>query len=192
MNTKSILIAGTGGQGALLASRLLESLLLEAGYDVKVSRAWDRQDGSVAACVRYGVRVDAPDIRRGEADILVALELLAAARRTSYLKPEGTLIANARQELPRPVITGAASYPEDLARNLRRVCRDPFLVDALAPARAAGSLKTVNVVLLGLLSTLLDLPEQSWQDALARCLKPALLQMNLSAFARGRALGRTA
>ena len=65
-------------------------------------------------------------------------------------------------------------------------------MDALAPARAAGSLKTVNVVLLGLLSTLLDLPEQSWQDALARCLKPALLQMNLSAFARGRALGRTA
>ena len=188
--TKSIMIVGVGGQGTLLASKLLGNLLVSAGYDVKVSEVHGmaQRGGSVVTYVRYGQRVASPIIDKGEADILVAFELLEAARWTSYLKPGGILIANTQQILPMPVITGAASYPQDLTQNLRSVCRDPILVDALAPAEAAGSSKAVNVVLMGLLSTVLDLPEGSWEDALALCLKPALLPMNLAAFQKGRDL----
>ena len=188
--TKSIMIVGVGGQGTLLASKLLGNLLVSAGYDVKVSEVHGmaQRGGSVVTYVRYGQRVSSPIIDKGEADILVAFELLEAARWTSYLKPGGILIANTQQILPMPVITGAASYPQDLTQNLRSVCRDPILVDALAPAEAAGSSKAVNVVLMGLLSTVLDLPEGSWEDALALCLKPALLPMNLAAFQTGRDL----
>ena len=188
--TKSIMIVGVGGQGTLLASKLLGNLLVSAGYDVKVSEVHGmaQRGGSVVTYVRYGQRVSSPIIDKGEADILVAFELLEAARWTSYLKPGGILIANTQQILPMPVITGAASYPQDLTQNLRSVCRDPILVDALAPAEAAGSSKAVNVVLMGLLSTVLDLPEGSWEDALALCLKPALLPMNLAAFQKGRDL----
>ena len=113
--TINIMIAGVGGQGTLLASKLLGSLLIGQGYDVKVSEVHGmaQRGGSVVTYVRYGERVASPIIDRGEADILVAFELLEAARWAEYLRPEGVLIANTQQILPMPVITGAAVYPED-------------------------------------------------------------------------------
>ena len=138
--------------------------------------------------VRYGERVASPIIDRGEADILVAFELLEAARWAEYLRPEGVLIANTQQILPMPVITGAAVYPEDLAERLREGCGRAVLVDALAPAEEAGSAKAVNVVLMGILSTVLGIPEAAWMAALERQLKPALVEMNKKAFYIGRAM----
>lgn len=188
--TKNIMIAGVGGQGTLLASRLLGSLLIGQGYDVKVSEVHGmaQRGGSVVTYVRYGERVASPIIDRGEADILVAFELLEAARWAEYLRPEGVLIANTQQILPMPVITGAAVYPEDLAERLREGCGRAVLVDALAPAEEAGSAKAVNVVLMGILSTVLGIPEAAWMAALERQLKPALVEMNKKAFYIGRAM----
>jgi indolepyruvate ferredoxin oxidoreductase beta subunit len=96
------------------------------------------------------------------------------------------LIANTQEILPMPVITGAASYPADLAENLRQVCRFPILVDALTPAEAAGSAKAVNVVLMGILSTVLGMPEEAWLAALEGQLQPGLVEMNRKAFYAGR------
>ena len=188
--TKNIMIAGVGGQGTLLASKLLGSLLIGQGYDVKVSEVHGmaQRGGSVVTYVRYGERVASPIIDRGEADILVAFELLEAARWAEYLRPEGVLIANTQQILPMPVITGAAVYPEDLAERLREGCGRAVLVDALAPAEEAGSAKAVNVVLVGILSTVLGIPEAAWMAALERQLKPALVEMNKKAFYIGRAM----
>ena len=188
--TKNIMIAGVGGQGTLLASKLLGSLLIGQGYDVKVSEVHGmaQRGGSVVTYVRYGERVASPIIDRGEADILVAFELLEAARWAEYLRPEGVLIANTQQILPMPVITGAAVYPEDLAERLREGCGRAVLVDALAPAEEAGSAKAVNVVLMGILSTVLGIPEAAWIAALERQLKPALVEMNKKAFYIGRAM----
>ena len=188
--TKNIMIAGVGGQGTLLASKLLGSLLIGQGYDVKVSEVHGmaQRGGSVVTYVRYGERVASPIIDRGEADILVAFELLEAARWAEYLRPEGVLIANTQQILPMPVITGAAVYPEDLAERLREGRGRAVLVDALAPAEEAGSAKAVNVVLMGILSTVLGIPEAAWMAALERQLKPALVEMNKKAFYIGRAM----
>lgn len=188
--TKNIMIAGVGGQGTLLASKLLGSLLIGQGYDVKVSEVHGmaQRGGSVVTYVRYGERVASPIIDRGEADILVAFELLEAVRWAEYLRPEGVLIANTQQILPMPVITGAAVYPEDLAERLREGCGRAVLVDALAPAEEAGSAKAVNVVLMGILSTVLGIPEAAWMAALEKQLKPALVEMNKKAFYIGRAM----
>ncbi len=186
--TKSIMIAGVGGQGTLLASKLLGSLLLSQGHDVKVSEVHGmaQRGGSVVTYVRYGEKVASPIIDKGEADVLVAFELLEAARWVPYLRPDGGLIANTQEILPMPVITGAASYPADLAENLRQVCKSPILVDALTPAEAAGSAKAVNVVLMGILSTVLGMPEEAWLAALEGQLRPGLVEMNRKAFYAGR------
>lgn len=188
--TKSMIIAGVGGQGTLLASKLLGNLFLSQGYDVKVSEVhgMSQRGGSVVTYVRWGEKVASPVIEKGEADILVAFELLEAARWAACLKKGGTLIANTQQILPMPVITGAAAYPADLVENLRRVCPGAVLIDALAPAEKAGSARAVNVVLMGVLSRMLELPEDAWQQALAKSIKPGLLPMNRIAFEKGRTL----
>ncbi|MCI8653538.1 MAG: indolepyruvate oxidoreductase subunit beta [Angelakisella sp.] len=190
--TRNIMIAGVGGQGTLLASKVLGSLLLSQGYDVKVSEVHGmaQRGGSVVTYVRYGEKVASPIIDKGEADVLVAFELLEAARWVSWLKPEGTLIANIQKILPMPVITGAAAYPEDLAERLGEICWDPILVDALTPAEKAGSAKAVNVVLLGILSAVLGMPEEPWLAVLTEHLKPALVEMNMDAFRRGREMAK--
>ena len=181
---------GVGGQGTLLASKLLGTLLVGQGYDVKVSEVHGmaQRGGSVVTYVRFGDRVASPIIQQGEADLLISFELCEAARWSAFLKEDGVLITNTQRIMPMPVITGAARYPENLEENLRAVCKNAWIVDALAPAEEAGSAKAVNVVLMGLLSRLLDIPEAQWQKALEACLKPALLPLNQKAFALGRQL----
>ena len=191
--TKSIMIVGVGGQGSLLASKTLGRLLMNAGYDVKVSEVhgMSQRGGSVVTYVRYGDRVCSPVIQTGEADVLLSFELCEAARWSSFLKKDGVLITSTQQIMPMPVITGAAQYPADLEKNLRAVCARAYIVDALTPAEQAGSSKAVNVVLLGLLSKMMDLPEDAWKEALRECVKPQFLEMNLKAFQLGRELHKT-
>ncbi len=191
--TKSIMIVGVGGQGSLLASKTLGRLLMNAGYDVKVSEVhgMSQRGGSVVTYVRYGDRVCSPVIQTGEADVLLSFELCEAARWSSFLKKDGVLITSTQQIMPMPVITGAAQYPADLEKNLRAVCPRAYIVDALTPAEQAGSSKAVNVVLLGLLSKMMDLPEDAWKETLRECVKPQFLEMNLKAFQLGRELHKT-
>ena len=115
METKNIMIVGVGGQGSLLASKLLGHLLMEQGYDVKVSEVhgMSQRGGSVVTYVRYGDRVNSPVIDQGEADFIVSFEVLEAARWLSYLKPDGQIVTNTQQIDPMPVITGAAQYPRE-------------------------------------------------------------------------------
>ncbi|MBE6909460.1 MAG: indolepyruvate oxidoreductase subunit beta [Ruminococcaceae bacterium] len=188
METKNIMIVGVGGQGSLLASKLLGHILLEQGYDVKVSEVhgMSQRGGSVVTYVRYGDRVASPVIDKGEADYIVSFELLEAARWLEYLKPGGQIVTSTQRIDPMPVITGAAQYPEGLVEKMRASGAKVDALDCLTLADEAGSSKAVNVVLLGRLSYYFDLPEQAWQDALRALVPAKFLELNQKAFALGR------
>ncbi len=188
METKSIMIVGVGGQGSLLASRLLGNVLLAQGYDVKVSEVhgMSQRGGSVVTYVRYGDKVYSPVIEKGEADAVISFELLEAARCLPYLKKGGHLITSTQQIDPMPVITGAAAYPEDLAEKLAAAGADLVAVDALTLAEQAGTSKAANVVLMGVLASKMDFPEELWQNALEQCVPAKFLELNKKAFELGK------
>ncbi|MCM1148541.1 MAG: indolepyruvate oxidoreductase subunit beta [Butyricicoccus sp.] len=188
METKNIMIVGIGGQGTLLASKLLGGILLSRGYDVKVSEVhgMSQRGGSVVTYVRYGERVYSPVIDRGQADLIVSFELLEAARWIEYLNPGGRVITNTQQVDPMPVITGAAAYPENLVEKVRALGIDLDAVDALSLAERSGSSKAVNIVLMGRVSKWFDFSEQDWLDAIKQSVPPKFLDMNLRAFTLGR------
>ena len=186
--TKNIMIVGVGGQGTLLASKLLGHLLLEQGYDVKVSEVhgMSQRGGSVVTYVRYGDRVDSPVIDQGEADYIVAFELLEAARWLSYLKPDGQIVTSTQQIEPMPVITGAAQYPENLVEKMRAAGAKVDALDCLALAEQAGSSKAVNIVLMGRLSHYFGAPEADWLAAIEAVVPPKFLDLNKKAFELGK------
>ena len=189
METKGIMIVGVGGQGTLLTSRILGDTLLSQGYDVKVSEVhgMSQRGGSVVTYVKFGERVYSPIIDRGEADYILAFERLEAARWLSYLREGGTMLVNDQRISPMPVITGAMEYPEDILGKIDAKGAKLIAVDALAPAVEAGNSKSVNVVLIGLLSKVMDIPENAWLEALEKNVKPQFLEVNKKAFALGRA-----
>ena len=188
METKNIMIVGVGGQGSLLASKLLGHLLLGRGYDVKVSEVhgMSQRGGSVVTYVRYGDKVASPVIDKGEADYIVSFELLEAARWLEYLKPGGQVVTSTQRIDPMPVITGAAAYPEDLVEKMKATGAQVDALDCLALAERAGSAKATNLVLMGRLSRYFDLPEDAWQRSLEAMVPPQFLELNQKAFALGR------
>ena len=188
METKSIMIVGVGGQGSLLASKLLGRLLLTRGYDIKVSEVhgMSQRGGSVVTYVRYGDKVYSPVIDKGQADCIVSFELLEAARWTEYLKPGGKIIVNTQQINPMPVIIGAAQYPENLVAKMIEANLDVDAIDALSLAQEAGSSKAVNLVLMGRLSRYFDFSEEEWLSAIEASVPAKFLEMNKKAFALGR------
>ena len=188
METKSIMIVGVGGQGSLLASKLLGHLLVSRGFDVKVSEVhgMSQRGGSVVTYVRYGDKVYSPVIDRGEADYIVSFELLEAARWLPYLKKDGQIVTNTQQIDPMPVITGAAEYPQDLVAKLQASGAKIDAMDCLSLAEQAGSSKAVNIVLLGRLSHYFDLPEEAWMASLEANVPAKFLEMNKKAFALGK------
>lgn len=189
MNGYNIMIVGVGGQGSLLASKILGKLLGDEGYDVKVSEVhgMSQRGGSVVTYVRAGEKVYSPIIDKGEADFIVSFEKLEAARYASFLKKDGKIIVNSQQIEPMPVITGAAEYPEDVLEQLQQNGVAVDCIDALSPAKAAGSPKAVNIVLLGRLSKLLSIPEEKWISTIEQLVAPKFVEMNKKAFALGRA-----
>ena len=189
MGTTSIIIVGVGGQGTLLASKLLGNVLLSQGHDVKVSEVhgMSQRGGSVVTYVRYGEKVYSPIVTEGEADLILAFERLEAARWLSYLKKDGKLIVNDHRITPMPVITGAMEYPENILEKLKEKGIQITALDALSLAEQAGTAKAVNVVLMGVLSASMPFPEEIWQAALEKCVPAKFLDMNKKAFALGRA-----
>ena len=187
METKNVMIVGVGGQGSLLASKLLGRLLLTKGYDIKVSEVhgMSQRGGSVVTYVRYGDKVYSPVIDKGQADYIVSFELLEAARWTEFLKPGGKIIVNTQQINPMPVIIGAAQYPENLLEKMAAAGLDVDALDALSLAEQAGSSKAVNIVLMGHLSRYFDFTEEEWLEALEQSVAPKFLEMNKKAFALG-------
>ena len=192
METKNMMIVGVGGQGTLLASKLLGKLLLTRGYDVKVSEVhgMSQRGGSVVTYVRFGDKVYSPIIDKGEADYILAFELLEAARWTAFLKPGGIILTNTQKINPMPVITGAAAYPQELEEKLRALPLTLDAFDALSLAEQAGSSKAVNLVLLGKLSCYFDFSEEEWLDTITTSVPEKFLEMNRKAFLLGRSLGK--
>ena len=187
METKNVMIVGVGGQGSLLASKLLGRILLTKGYDIKVSEVhgMSQRGGSVVTYVRFGEKVYSPVIDQGQADFIVSFELLEAARWTQYLKPGGKLITNTQQINPMPVIIGAAEYPQDLVAQMTAAGIDLDAMDALSLADQAGSAKAVNIVLMGRLSRYFDIPQAEWLEAIALSVPAKFLDMNRKAFLLG-------
>ena len=186
--TKNIMIVGVGGQGSLLASKLLGQILLSAGYDVKVSEVhgMSQRGGSVVTYVRFGDKVYSPVIDKGEADYIVSFELLEAARYVEFLKPGGHIVVNTQQIDPMPVITGNAEYPQNLLEKMKTSGAQVDAFDALAVANEAGSSKAVNIALMGRLSTKFDFTEEQWINALEKCVPERFVELNKKAFALGR------
>ena len=163
MNALNIMIVGVGGQGSLLASKLLGKLLVNEGYDVKVSEVhgMSQRGGSVVTYVRADEKVYSPIIDKGEADFIVSFEKLEAGRYASFLKKDGKIIVNSQEIDPMPVIIGAAEYPTDVLEELKNKGLNIDAIDALTPANEAGSSKAVNIVLLGCAARYFDIPSRS-------------------------------
>ena len=188
MTTKNIMIVGVGGQGSILASKLLGHLLTSQNYDVKVSEVhgMSQRGGSVVTYVRYGDKVFSPVIDKGEADFIVSFEILETARWLEYLKPDGQIVTSTQQIDPMPVITGAMSYPENLLDKIKALNIKVDALDCVKLAEEAGNVKSVNLVLLGRLSHYFDIPESKWIEAINFCVPKKFLEVNLKAFELGK------
>lgn len=187
--TTNVMIVGVGGQGSLLASKLLGHVLVAQGYDVKVSEVhgMSQRGGSVVTYVRFGDKVYSPIIDKGEADYIISFETLEAARYMEFLKPEGRVIVNTQQIDPMPVITGAMEYPQGLVEQMETSGAKVDAMDALALATEAGSAKATNIVLMGRFSKYFtDVSEEAWLASLEACVPAKFLELNKKAFAMGR------
>ena len=186
MDTKSIMIVGVGGQGTLLASRILGNAVISEGYDVKVSEVhgMSQRGGSVVTYVRYGKKVNSPIIDKGGADIILAFELLEALRALPFLKKGGKIIVNDQQIDPMPVIIGACEYTQDIENKLKENA-DTTVVDALTLAKQAGNMKAVNVVLIGVMAKNTDIPYEVWKGTITKTVPEKFLEVNLKAFDLG-------
>lgn len=188
MKTTNIMIVGVGGQGTLLASKLLGYVLLNKGLDVKVSEVhgMSQRGGSVVTYVRFGEKVYSPVIDKGEADVIVSFELLEAARWLEYLKPGGKIVVNTQKTDPMPVITGAMEYPENLVEKMKNKGAEVEAADYLAIANEAGSAKAVNIALMGKLSTYFpEITEEEWIKGLEANVPGKFLEINKKAFKLG-------
>ena len=187
MNTKSIMIVGVGGQGSLLASKLLGRLLVDEGFDVKVSEVhgMSQRGGSVVTYVRFGEKVYSPIVTEGEADVIISFEKLEAARYAPFLKKGGRIVVNTQQIDPMPVIIGLAEYPENVLDELKAKGVNVEDFDALTPAIEAGSSKAVNIVLMGRAAKYFDIPKENWIKAIENTVAPKFIEMNKKAFELG-------
>lgn len=188
--TNDTLIAAVGGQGALLAARIFGRFACEQGLDVKVSEihGMSQRGGSVVTHVRSGPGVHSPVIEAGTADVLLAFELLEAARYLDMLKPGGTLVVNTQRILPLPVLTGAARYPEDLVERFKGLPIDVIAIDALSEAQSLGNPKTVNTILIGTYAKYSATDLTLWRRAITATVRESHLAANLAAFERGLTL----
>lgn len=188
-DVKSILLAGVGGQGTLLASEVLSEVLMLAGFDVKKSEihGMSQRGGSVTSHVRWGEKVYSPLIPAGTADILFGFELLETYRYLPMLRSGGAVVVNNLKIAPGPVATGVETYPEDIPGKLRAQIEDVVIVDGMEKAHQAGNYRTVNTVLLGALSKRMEISDALWIKALEKLVPGKFLAENIKAFELGQA-----
>lgn len=186
----NIVIGAVGGQGALLASRVLGQLAVNLNLDTKISEVhgMSQRGGSVVTYVRIGEQVHSPLVEKGTADVVLAFELLEAARYVNYLKKGGTLIANTQKIPPITVLTGASQYPADIIEKCQALEITPYFMDALALAKEAGNSRAVNSVLLGKMAKISSFEKDAWIDAFKIAIPSGHLQANLGAFEKGYSL----
>ena len=187
--TKSILLVGVGGQGTILASKLLTQGLMESGYDVKMSEihGMSQRGGSVSSQVRYGDEVYSPVIEKGGADILVSFEKMEALRWLKYLKPGGKIVVNDYAINPIPVTMGKCGYPADIIEELAGKA-ETTVIDAGAEAVKLGNTKVMNIILLGTILKLMHLEHIDWEKIIRDNVKPSFAELNLKALELGKGL----
>jgi indolepyruvate ferredoxin oxidoreductase beta subunit len=187
----NILFCGVGGQGILLASELTTSALLSTGMDVKKSEVHGmaQRGGSVEAHLRYGKKVYSPLIEAGTADLLVALEIMESLRYLPFLHKDSKVIVNTQKIMPPAVATGKTTYPENILKELTDRGLTVIPVDGFGIAKKAGNVKAANVALIGALSTLLPIPEETFIEIIKQQVPARFLEVNLTVFAEGRKAG---
>ncbi|HWQ72618.1 MAG TPA: indolepyruvate oxidoreductase subunit beta [Desulfitobacteriaceae bacterium] len=187
MDKLNIMIVGVGGQGTLLASRILGAIAFKMNYDVKVSEVhgMSQRGGSVVTYIKFGPKIYSPLIEKGEADIILAFEKLEALRWAEYLKNDGMMIINEQEIDPMPVITGAAKYPSDIINLIKQRYKNVFALDALHIAKECGNLKAVNIVLLGVMAAKTAIAKEVWDEAVRETVPAKVLDVNIKAFNAG-------
>ena len=185
--TKSILLVGVGGQGTILASKLLTIGLMEKGYDVKMSEihGMAQRGGAVSSQVRYGDEVQSPVIELGDADILVSFEKMETLRWLEYLKPSGSAIVNDIEINSTPILMGAAEYPKGVIEEIEKAGVPVSVVSATAAAEALGNPKTMNVMLLGATAARMGLLDIDWERIVRENVPAKLADLNVQAFRKG-------
>lgn len=186
-DVKSILFVGVGGQGTILASKILTEGLLKQGYDVKMSEVHGmaQRGGSVSTQVRFGKKVYSPLIEKGTVDVIVSFEKSEAARWLPYLKKSGYLVVNDYEIHPVPVLIGEESYPEKVNQTLAKIVKNTIIVNAAKIAEELGNIKAQNVVLLGALIKALKLENINWNEILGTVVPPKALELNKKALVKG-------
>jgi indolepyruvate ferredoxin oxidoreductase beta subunit len=185
----NIVICGVGGQGIILASNVLCSAAFLEGRDVKKSEVHGmaQRGGTVITHVRFGEKVFSPLIEEGRADFMLAFEKLEALRYIHYLKKRGVVLVNDTQIPPMSVLVGTASYPDTIERTLQTYGTTHF-VEATTVARELNNIRTVNIILLGVLSKFLQFKQPSWEQAIKENIKAKFVDLNITAFNRGQGL----
>lgn len=184
--TVNIMIVGVGGQGTLVASRILGNITTSCGYDVKISEVhgMSQRGGSVVTYVRYGEKVAEPIVEEGQADVLIAFERLEALRYAHFLKKDGTLIVNDLRIDPMTVVTGAAEYPENIIEDLSAKY-NVLVVDAMSEAAKLGNSRVFNTVVLGLAAKKMEFDKEVWVETIRNIVPPKTIDINLKAFEVG-------
>lgn len=184
--TKNIMIVGVGGQGTLLTSRILGGIMVDAGYDVKLSEVHGmaQRGGSVVTFVRYGDKVYEPIVEEGQADVLIAFERLEAYRYAHFLKKDGAIVVNDQRIDPITVVTGAAEYPENIIESLEKDY-NVYCVDAQAMAKEMGNARVFNVIVLGLAAQHMDFDKEEWLKVIEKTVPPKTVGINQKAFLAG-------
>ncbi len=186
-DVKNILLAGVGGQGIILASKILATGLINAGYDVKMSEVHGmaQRGGSVTTQVRFGEKVQSPIIGKGQADILVSFETMETGKWIEFLKPEGKIVIN-EYELPSaPILIGSAVYPEGVIEFIESKVKDVTVLKAADLARELGNVRTMNVIIVGALIKALGLEDIDWKAVISETVKPKFIDINVKALNLG-------
>lgn len=183
---KNILLVGVGGQGTILASKILSEGLVQSGYDVKMSEihGMSQRGGNVSTQIRFGEKVFSPIVGKGEADIIVAFEKMEALRWIEYLKPHGKMVINDFEIPSVPILMGIAKYPEQILEDLSAKAQISVF-KAGEIASEIGNSKGMNVVLLGALIKAMNLEDIQWDEIIKANVKPTFVDMNLEAIRRG-------
>lgn len=187
--TKSIILSGVGGQGTILASKLLTLGLMDSGHDVKMSEihGMSQRGGSVTSHIRYGDHVNSPVIERGDADLLISFEKMEALRYLDYLKADGKVVVNNFEIMPTSVLSAEAEYSEDILDELTKNA-DTVVMDAASKAEELGNSKVMNVILLGAIVKLMDLSDTNWETIIEDNVKPQFVEINKEALKLGMEL----
>ena len=191
METKNIMIVGVGGQGTLLTSRILGNITVAAGYDVKLSEVHGmaQRGGSVVTFVRYGEHVAEPIVEEGQADVLIAFERLEALRYKHFLKKDGVIVVNDTRIDPITVVTGVATYPENIIETLSKEYK-VYSADAKAEAIKIGNSKVFNVIILGIAAQHMNFSKEDWLKAIEETVPAKTVAINQAAFEAGYALAK--